>query len=145
MTLIGFPFATIGCLLTIIPYQSCNFIVKHLKKYDMAKAATYKVVYSLIIFPITFLMEAMLLHMFFGWIVSISFTILIIPLSYFTLYFIEWFYEGGWGISFFSYKLRKTFHHRISQHLEEQSSRIKDLIDDLATRLDQQIEKSRQA
>jgi len=140
MTLIGFPFAAIGCLFTILPYQSCNFIVKHLKKYDMATAATYKLVYSLIIFPITFLMEAILLHMFFGWLVSILFMILIIPLSYFTLYFIEWLYEGGWGIPISLYKLRKTFHHRISQQLEEQSGRIKDLVDDLAARLDQQPE-----
>ena len=89
-------------------------------------------------------MEAMLLHMFFGWAVSIPFTILIIPLSYFTLLFIEWLYEDGWGIPISSYKLRKTFQHRIPQQLEEQSSHIKDLIDDLAARFDPEPEKYRQ-
>ena len=104
----------------------------------MAKTATYKVVYSIILFPLTFLLEAILIYIFFGWIISILFLILIIPLSYFTLYFIEWLYEGGWGMPIYLRKLRKTFRNRISQRLEEQSSRIIDLIDDLAARLDQQ-------
>ena len=134
----GFPIAAAGCLLTYLPYRSCDFIVKNIKKYDMAKTATYKVVYSIILFPLTFLLEAILIYIFFGWIISILFLILIIPLSYFTLYFIEWLYEGGWGMPIYLRKLRKTFRNRISQRLEEQSSRIIDLIDDLAARLDQQ-------
>ena len=110
----------------------------------MATAGTFKVVGSLILFPGTFLIEAILLHTLFGSVVSIPFTILVIPLSYFTLYFMEWLYEGGWGIPISLLKLHKTFHHQKTQQLEEQSGRIKDLIDDLAARLDQQPEKYRQ-
>ena len=51
---------------------------------------------------------------------------------------------GGWGIPISSFKLRKTFYHRISKQLEEQRSRINDLMDDLEARLDQQPERSRQ-
>lgn len=135
LALIGFPFAAIGRLLTFLPYESCNIIVKYLKKYDMATAATFKVVYSLFLYPITFLIEAIVLYLFFGLVVSIIFAILIIPLSYFTLYFIEWLYEGGLGVPISLRRLRKNFRRRVSQQLEEQSIRIKHLVDDLAARL----------
>jgi hypothetical protein len=107
-----------------------------LKKYDIAKVATFKVVYSLFLFPVTFLIEAVVLYLFFGLVFSVLFAILIIPLSYFTLYFIEWLYEGGLGIPVSFRKLRKNFRRRISRQLEEQSIRIKHQIDDLAARLD---------
>ncbi|MFC1495241.1 1-acyl-sn-glycerol-3-phosphate acyltransferase [Thermodesulfobacteriota bacterium] len=135
--LAGLPLAAIGCLLTFLPYQIINFIVKHYKKYDRAQAATHKVACSLFLFPFTFLVEAMLLYIFFGLAVSIIFAILVIPLSYFTLYYLEWLYEGGWGIPISLRRLRKTFRHRVSQRLEEQSRHIKDLVDNLAARLDQ--------
>ena len=135
--LAGVPFAATGCLLAFLPYQSCDLIVKRLIKYDMAKTATFKVVYSIILFPITFIMEAILLNIFLGWIISILFLMVIIPLSYFTLYFMEWLYEEGWGIPVNLRKLRKTFQDRISQLLREQTSRIVDLIDDLASGLNQ--------
>ena len=80
----------------------------------------------------------MILHMFFGWAVSILFVVLIIPLSYFTLYFMEWLYEGGWGIPVSLRKSRKTFYNRITLLLEEQNRHIKDLIDKLAARLNKQ-------
>jgi hypothetical protein len=136
IALIGFPFAATGCLLTFLPYQLCNLIVKHFKKYDMAKEATFKVVYSLFLFPITFLIEAMFLYMLFSWMILIPFLIIIIPLSYFTLYFIEWLYENGWGIPITLYKFRKKFYQQILKQLEDHSSSIKNLIDTLAERLD---------
>ena len=138
LALIGLPIAAIGVLLAFLPYRSCDYIVKHSKKYNMASAATFKVVYSLFLFPVTFIIEAMILHMFFGWAVSILFVVLIIPLSYFTLYFMEWLYEGGWGIPVSLRKSRKTFYNRITYLLEEQNRHIKDLIDKLAARLNKQ-------
>ena len=80
--------------------------------------------------------------MLFGWVVSIPLTILIIPLCYFALYFMEWLYEGGWGIPISLPMLRKTIRHRISKQLDEQSRRIKELIDALAERLEQQPDKN---
>jgi hypothetical protein len=138
LALIGLPIAAIGVLLSFLPYRSCDYLVKHNKKYDMASAATYKVVYSLFLFPVAFIIEAMILHMFFGWVVSVLFVVLIIPLSYFTLYFMEWLYEGGWGIPVSFRKSRKTFHNGITHLLEEQNRRIKDLVDKLAAQLNQQ-------
>jgi hypothetical protein len=138
LALIGLPIAAIGVLLAFLPYQLCDYMVKHRKKYDMASAATFKVVYSLFLFPVAFIIEAMILHIFFGWVVSLLFVVLIIPICYFTLYFMEWLYEGGWGIPVSFRKSRKTFHNRITHLLKEQNRHIKDLIDKLAAMLDQQ-------
>ena len=138
LALIGLPIAAIGVLLSFLPYRSCDYLVKHNKKYDMASAATYKIAYSLFLFPVAFIVEAMILHMLFGWVVSVLFVVLIIPICYFTLYFMEWLYEGGWGIPVSFRKSRKTFQNGITHLLEEQNRDIKDLIDRLAARLDQQ-------
>jgi glycerol-3-phosphate O-acyltransferase/dihydroxyacetone phosphate acyltransferase len=138
LALIGLPIAAIGVLLAFLPYQLYDYMVKHSKKYDMASAATYKIAYSLFLFPVAFIVEAMILHMLFGWVVSVLFVVLIIPICYFTLYFMEWLYEGGWGIPVSFRKSRKTFQNGITHLLEEQNRDIKDLIDRLAARLDQQ-------
>ena len=108
LVLTGSPFAGLGWLLNILPYQLCNLIVKHIKRYDKAKAATYKVVYSLLLFPLTFLLEAVLIHIWLGWVAMVTFVILIIPISYFTLFFLEWLHKGGLGMPIYSLKLRAT-------------------------------------
>jgi hypothetical protein len=138
MFLIGFPFASIGWLFNVIPYQLTNFIVTHIKKYEIATTATYKVTYSLLLYPLTYLIEGILLYNFFGWNILLLFMVLIIPISYFTIYYMEWVYEGGWGIPVLFRKLRKTFRRRLIHLLEKQERRIKNLIDELAARLDTQ-------
>ncbi len=137
LALTGFPFASIGWLFNVIPYQLCNIVVKHYKKYEMAVTATYKVVYSMLFYPVTYLIEGILLYIYFGWALLIPFIVLIIPLSYFTLYYMEWFYWGGWKIPFPFRLLRKTINNEITYRLEELNRQIKGLIDNLAARLDQ--------
>ena len=141
LILTGFPLAGLGWLLTIMPYQLCNLIVKHIKRYDESKAATYKVAYSLLFFPLTFVLEAMLVHIWLGRVATVTFAILIIPLSYFTLFFFEWLHKGGLGIPISSLKLKTTLSHRILKQLKAQRACINDLVDDLSTRVDQQSEK----
>jgi 1-acyl-sn-glycerol-3-phosphate acyltransferase len=141
LILTGFPLAGLGWLLTILPYQLCNLIVKHIKRYDESQAATYKVAYSLLFFPLTFVLESMLVHIWLGWVATVTFAILIIPLSYFTLFFFEWLLKGGLGIPISSLKLKTTLSHRILIQLKAQRACINDLVDDLSTRVDQQSEK----
>jgi 1-acyl-sn-glycerol-3-phosphate acyltransferase len=138
LALTGLPFAGLGWLLNILPYQLCNLIVKHIKRYDQAATATYKVVYSLLLFPLTFVLEAVLVHIWLGWIATLTFAVLIIPLSYFTLFFFEWLHKGGLGIPISSLKLKTTLSQRILKQLKAQRAGIKDLVDDLAARVDQQ-------
>jgi hypothetical protein len=138
--LVGFPFASIGWTLNVIPYQLCNLMVKHFTKYEVATTATYKVVYSLLFYPVTYLIEGVLLYMYFGWMLLIPFMILIIPLSYFTLYYMEWFYWGKWEVPFPFPRLRKTIKSEMIHRLDEQNRQIKDLVDKLAARFDQQFD-----
>ena len=132
MAISGFPIAALGWLLTIIPYQLCNLLVKYIKRYDESAAATYKVAYSLFLFPITFFLEALFVYHWLGLIASLTFAVVVIPISYFTLTFFEWVYDGGWGISNPSMKLRKNMLHRVSKQLEYERSEIIGLVNDLA-------------
>ena len=134
----GFPIASIGWLLNVLPYQLCNLIVKHIKKYDEAAAATYKISYSFLLFPLAFVLEAVLVYVCFGWIVTVVFSILVIPISYFTLRFYEWIEKGGLGIPIFSVKLNNTLSDRIFKQREMLRSHISDIVDNLASYLDKQ-------
>lgn len=141
LALTGFPFACLGWLLNIVPYQLCNLIVKHIKKYDEAATATYKVVYSLLLFPLTFAAQAVLVHIWLGWVAALIFAVMIIPLSYFTLFYFEWLYRGGMGVPTSSVKLKATLSDRIVKQLNAQHDSINDLVNNLAARVDQQPEK----
>lgn len=141
MAISGFPIAGLGWLLTIIPYQLCNLFVKYIKQYDESAAATYKVVYSLFLFPFTFFLETLFVHLWLGWLGSLTFAIGIIPISYFTLYFFEWVYEGGWGIPNLSMKLRKNMLHRVAKQLENERRVIIELVSELADWLEQNPKK----
>jgi hypothetical protein len=140
MALGGLPIATLGALFNILPYKVCGLLVKSIKKHHEAEAATYKVVYSIFLYPLAFFGEGLLLHWWFGWSVSIPFAIGIIPLSYFTLYFFEWFAKGGWGISIPIKRIEKIHSHQISKRLHNQRLRIQDQVDTLANRFNTYIE-----
>jgi len=74
-------------------------------------------------------------------VATVTFAILIIPLSYFTLFFFEWLLKGGLGIPISSLKFKTTLSHRILIQLKAQRACINNLVDDLSTRVDQQSEK----
>ena len=137
LALAGFPIAALGWLLNVLPYQLCNLIVKHIKKSDEAVAATYKVTYSMLLFPLTYVLEAVLMYIWFGGIASILFAALIIPLSYFTVRYYEWVHEGGVGPWMSSSKLTRTLSNRLQKQQKVLYIRIHNLVDELATRIDQ--------
>ena len=132
----GFPIAALGALLNFLPYKVCSRLVNSIKKHHEAEAATYKVVYSIFLYPLAFFGEGLLIHWWFGWPVSIPFAIGIIPLSYFTLFFFEWLSKGGWGISMPIKRIEKIHSSQISKRLHNQRLRIQDQVDALAHRLD---------
>jgi hypothetical protein len=134
--LAGLPLAGCGALLNILPYKCCSLLVNHIKKHHEAAAATYKVAYSIFLFPVAYLGEWLLIHWWFGWVVSIPFAVGIIPLSYFTLFYFEWLADGGWGIPMPSKRLKKIQAHRISRRLHNQRRRIQDQMDVLADRIE---------
>jgi 1-acyl-sn-glycerol-3-phosphate acyltransferase len=136
MALAGLPIASLGALLNILPYKVCGLLVNSIRKYNEAEAATYKVVYSIFLYPLAFLGEGLLIHWWLGWAASIPFAIGIIPLSYFTLFFFEWLSKGGWGISMPIKRIEKIHSYQISKRLHNERRRIQDQVDSLANRLD---------
>jgi len=89
MNLLGLILAAIGWLLNIVPYKLTDLLVRLLRK-DESEAATFKVAFGLISFPLTYVIEGWLIHRWFGWIATICFAILIVPITLFTMRFFEW-------------------------------------------------------
>lgn len=79
-----------GWLLNFLPYHVCDLLIKQTRK-DAADAATYKIIFSLFLFPSFYFLEGYLIHRFWGSYASILFAVLILPLSYFTLFYGEWY------------------------------------------------------
>ena len=132
----GFPLAALGALFNLVPYRICGFLVNSIRKHNEAEAATYKVVYSIFLYPLAFLGEGLLLHWWIGWPASIPFAIGIIPLSYFTLFYFEWLDDGGWGFSSSLKRIEKIHSSSISRRLRKERLRIQDQVDSLASRLE---------
>lgn len=135
---IGLPFAMLGVFFNFIPYQLCRLLVTYVHKNDESASATYKIIYSIVLFPLTFFFEFLLIHVFIDTPAAILFAILIIPLSYFTLFFFDWVSIIGWGIFIPSGSLGKAMSELISKQLNEHRLRIRDQLDTLAKLLDNQ-------
>jgi glycerol-3-phosphate O-acyltransferase / dihydroxyacetone phosphate acyltransferase len=89
MNSFGLILAAIGWLLNIVPYKLTDLIVRIMRK-DESEAGTFKVLFGLILFPLTYLIEGWLFYKWFGWIATLCFAILIVPLTLFTMRFFEW-------------------------------------------------------
>jgi hypothetical protein len=128
----GFPAALLGRLLTVIPYQLVNVIVKHIKMYDESQAATHKISYALFFYPVAFVLETVLVLLWLGWFAALLFSIAVIPLSYFSLYFFEWLHEGGLGIRLPPSRIKKRLEHYLSRQIEREKGQIVKRVDKLA-------------
>jgi glycerol-3-phosphate O-acyltransferase / dihydroxyacetone phosphate acyltransferase len=143
ITIAGLPLASLGYLFNFIPYRLCNIILYSFKWVDEATMATFKVAYSLVIYPLFYLGEGILIHRLFGWNFSISFAIGIIPLSYFTIFYFERLYDAGFGIPVSSKWLKKILLRRLSKRLYELRNQINKRMDNLSSRLRmEQMERS---
>lgn len=89
MNSFGLILAAIGWLLNIVPYKLTDLLVRIMRK-DESEAGTFKVLFGLILFPLTYLIEGWFVHRWLGWIATICFAILIVPLTLFTMRFFEW-------------------------------------------------------
>ncbi|HSP07008.1 MAG TPA: 1-acyl-sn-glycerol-3-phosphate acyltransferase [Acidobacteriota bacterium] len=84
------PFAVIGWILNILPYHLVDLLVR---RYDASDAATFKVVYSLFLFPMAYLAEAFAIEHWWSPAAAWIFAFTILPLSYFSQYMSDW-WEG---------------------------------------------------
>ena len=131
----GFPLAALGYLFNFIPYQFCSIILHRFRKADEAAMATFKVIYSILVYPLFYIGECILIHRLFGWIISASFAVAIIPLSYITIFYFEWLYDAGLGIPVSPKWLNNIRLRRISKRLDELHTRINKQMEDLSSRL----------
>jgi glycerol-3-phosphate O-acyltransferase / dihydroxyacetone phosphate acyltransferase len=129
MNSLGLVLATIGWLLNIVPYKLTDLLVRLLRK-DESEAGTFKVLFGLISFPLTYFIEGWLIHRWFGWIATLCFAILIVPLTLFTMRFFEWRDEIRVAGSNLFIEFGSTA--RAAAQLQRLKSRIIDEVDQLA-------------
>ena len=85
----GMLVAGLGWLINWVPYRACALLVKR-TGLNRADAATYKIVYSSVLFPLAYLAEGALIEHWAGWTATALFAVTVGPLTYFTLRFFEW-------------------------------------------------------
>ena len=90
--------ASVGWILNILPYLLTDQIVRMTRK-DESEAATFKIVWGLILFPLAYILEGIILYRFLGGLAVILFAIAIVPLTLFTLRFFEWRDEIGGSLT----------------------------------------------
>ncbi|MBI3328185.1 MAG: 1-acyl-sn-glycerol-3-phosphate acyltransferase [Nitrospinae bacterium] len=129
----GLGVASIGWLLNWLPYKLCALLVRLTGRHE-SEAATYKIVYSLFLFPLTYMVQGIVAARWFGWGAAIAFGAVIVPLSYFTLRFFEWYEErGGWPRMLAAW-FGRTRSRRAPRHLARLRERIVANVDALAAR-----------
>lgn len=121
----GLIFAGIGTLFNWLPYRLCALLVR-LTRRDESEAATFKVIYSLFLFPLAFFLEGAAIAHWLGWIAAVFFAVAIVPLSYFTLHFLEKLEETEW--------LFGSASRRVANQLERLRRRILAELETLAAR-----------
>lgn len=89
LMLLGTLVAVVGVGLNYVPYKFIAWLVR-LTRQDASMAATSKILFSLIVFPLAYAVQAWLLARWLGAPAAVVFLVLIVPLSYFTLLFAEW-------------------------------------------------------
>jgi glycerol-3-phosphate O-acyltransferase / dihydroxyacetone phosphate acyltransferase len=83
-----------GWLFNFLPYHICDRLIRLTRK-DASDAATFKVIYSLFLFPGFYILEGFVLHHYWGGPAALCFAVLILPASYFTLYCMDWYEQRG--------------------------------------------------
>lgn len=136
MALAGLGIALVGSIFNWIPYRLCGRLVRWTGR-DEADAATYKIVYALLLFPTTYVVEAFLLWKWWGLAVALVFGLVIVPLTYFTLLFFEWWEALGMPMTLADWLGGRTAR-RAMEHLARLRQEIIASVDALAARLELQ-------
>jgi glycerol-3-phosphate O-acyltransferase/dihydroxyacetone phosphate acyltransferase len=122
-----------GRVFNFIPYHFCDLLIKASRQ-DASNTATLKVIYSLFLFPLFYFLEGYLIWRFVGSVAAILFSILILPLSYYTLFYTEWFASRFGGTSW------PRSGDRVKTQMVRLRERILTLLERLAARLSEQKE-----
>jgi hypothetical protein len=85
----GSLFAYAGWLFNWVPYRLVKRLVER-RRLPRTDIATMTITWSLVVFPLAYLAEGLLIASLFGWKAFLAFGIGILPLSYFSLRYFEW-------------------------------------------------------
>lgn len=132
---VGWIIASVGVLLNWLPYKLCARFVR-LARGDESMAATYKILFSVFLFPLTYLVEGVLTARWLGTAAAVAFAVLIVPLSVFTLLFFEWREELGAPPPTPLSWLQRKRSHRVAEQLAHLRRQIITEVDALAARLE---------
>ncbi|MBI3950513.1 MAG: 1-acyl-sn-glycerol-3-phosphate acyltransferase [Acidobacteria bacterium] len=119
---------------SVLPYKLIAALVR-LTRRDESVAATYKILFSLFLFPLMYVVEGILIARWFGTVAAVAFAVLIVPLSYFTLLFFEWREELGARPPLPLAWLRRRKASRVLKQLSRLRQRIVTEIDGLSSTL----------
>jgi glycerol-3-phosphate O-acyltransferase / dihydroxyacetone phosphate acyltransferase len=95
LAILGGLLAIAGWVFNFIPYHLCDLLIKTTRQ-DASDTATYKVFYSLFLFPLSYFLEGYAIWRFVGSGPAVLFSVLVLPFSYYTLFYTEW-YELHFG------------------------------------------------
>lgn len=126
--ILGGVLAIPGWLFNFIPYRLCDLLIRATRQ-DESNTATFKVIYSLFLFPLFYLLEGYVVWRFLGTIPAILFSILILPFSYYTLLYTEWYASSFGGVGWLKSR------NRMKAQMDRLRGRILKQLDQLAARL----------
>ncbi len=134
-TLAGFSFALTGYLFNFMPHRLCLIILYYLQKAHEADMATYKVVYSLFIFPLFYLGEGVLIYILLGWTFLIAFAVCILPVTCFMIFYLDRLSGTCLGQPISLMLLRNVLSRSSVKQLEDLGNRIINLVDGFSSKL----------
>ena len=142
--LFGSALAWIGSILNWVPYHACGRLV-WLMRLKEADAATFKILFGMILYPLVYGGEVYLLYLWGGDLPAAGFALAILPLTYFTLKFYEWRREIGLRPRKVSAWFTGNTWRRVSGQLARHREQIVTLVDTLSNRPELRAETDREA
>jgi 1-acyl-sn-glycerol-3-phosphate acyltransferase len=112
-----------GWLFNWIPYRIVKWLVGR-RRLPRTDIATMTIAWSLVVFPLAYLAEGLLIGSLFGWEAGLAFGLGILPLSYLALRYFEWRETLGIRPPSPSALVRGRWSHRTSHRLQRLRERI---------------------
>jgi hypothetical protein len=112
-----------GWLFNWIPYRIVKWLVGR-RRLPRTDIATMTIAWSLVVFPLAYLAEGLLIGSLFGWETGLAFGVGILPLSYLALRYFEWRETLGIRPPSPSAFFRGRWSHRTSRRLQRLRERI---------------------
>lgn len=112
-----------GWVFNWIPYRIVRWLVGR-RRLPRTDIATMTIIWSLIVFPLAYLAEGLLMGSLFGWEAGVLFGLIIVPFSYLALRYFEWRETLGIRPPYPAALFRGRWSHRTARRLKRLRERI---------------------